>query len=217
MEREMAVRCFLVTGLAFAVPALVAVAQHDQLALHRIINAHHAPWSDLFFRYATHLADGLVPTVLAVVLLFLRDVRSFLMMGLGCGISAIVVQALKHLVFGAHHRPAGRHAELDGIRWLEGVDLHHHFSFPSGHATAAFAMCLALAVIVARPRWGVVLAAVASVLAFSRVYISQHFTEDVLAGAALGGISAWLVYRWLYRSRFATRPWLDRRPFYLPK
>ncbi|MBK7084793.1 MAG: phosphatase PAP2 family protein [Flavobacteriales bacterium] len=96
---------------------------------------------------------------------------------------------------------------------VDGVTMHHHFSFPSGHATAAFSMCLALAVIDGQRRTGWAWALLACILAFSRVYLSQHFTEDVLAGALVGTGTAVVVYHPLFRASFSHRPWLDRRPF----
>jgi membrane-associated phospholipid phosphatase len=101
--------------------------------------------------------------------------------------------------------------------WVEGVELNSYFSFPSGHATAAFSMCLALAIIVGKVRWSAVFAVVAALLAYSRVYLSQHFLQDIMAGAALGTVVSFLVYLWLYRSVFAKRAWLARRVVHPPK
>jgi membrane-associated phospholipid phosphatase len=204
---------FLIVAVAFAVPAMIAVWSTGQLELHGWMNRHHPAWADRFFAVLTHVADGLVPTGLSLLLLAIKDVRSFLMMGLSCGLSAIVVQFLKRSVFADHHRPAKFQEQLLDLHWVQGIDLHHHYSFPSGHSTAAFAMCLALAVIINRTSWAVTLAFMAVLLAYSRVYLSQHFTEDILAGAALGTITALLVQQVLYAGRFSTKPWMDRRLF----
>lgn len=201
---------FVVAGLVLFVPGMWAVLTTEQLALHAMVNARHVPWADLLFRYGTHLADGLVPTILALLLLF-KDLRSFLMMGLSCGFSAIITQFLKRQVFDGHDRPSMFRAQLGDMEWVAGLELNNHFSFPSGHATAALAMCFALAVIIGSPRMSVALALVGGLLAFSRVYLSQHFTEDILAGSVIGTLVAWAVYRWLYVSSFSQRPFLDRR------
>jgi membrane-associated phospholipid phosphatase len=57
-------------------------------------------------------------------------------------------------------------------------------SFPSGHAMSAFAVAGAIALLAPRLRWPVL--GLASLIAFSRVYLGVHFWIDVLAGAALG-------------------------------
>lgn len=212
MLRTRAVLIFILTTAVFALPAAFMAFTNGKLALHATLNTYHYPWSDVFFRYATHLADGVLPVVFALFLLLKRDFRSFLMMTLGTGFSAIVVQTLKRQVFGNMHRPGMFREGLGGMPWVEGVDLNMYNSFPSGHSTAAFSMCLAWAVIIGKPRWAALLAVVAGILAFSRIYLSQHFVQDTLAGAAVGTAVSGMVFLWLYRSNFASRPWLDKRP-----
>jgi membrane-associated phospholipid phosphatase len=211
MQRERTVILFLITGLLLALPGLWFVFTTEKLAFHAIINSRHTAVWDLFFTYATHLGDGLMPTILALALLFLKDVRSGLMVGLSCGFSAIIVQFLKRQVFPHMDRPGRFREGLGDMHWVADIELNNHFSFPSGHSTAAFSMCFALAVIVGKPKWGLALALIGGVLAFSRVYLSQHFTQDIIAGAALGTVTAYFVYRWLYVATFSQRPWLDRR------
>ncbi|MBK6542632.1 MAG: phosphatase PAP2 family protein [Flavobacteriales bacterium] len=204
---------FILIGLLMGVPAVMAVAMTDQCALHATINKVHAPWADALFKYTTHLGDGLVPTTLSLLLLVFGTWRSFLMVGVSTGLSAIFVQGLKRIAFADHDRPVHLLASSTDLYLVDGVTMHHHFSFPSGHATAAFSMCLALAVIDGQRRTGWAWALLACILAFSRVYLSQHFTEDVLAGALVGTGTAVVVYHPLFRASFSHRPWLDRRPF----
>ncbi len=58
------------------------------------------------------------------------------------------------------------------------------FSFPSGHATVSFACATVLALAVPRLRWP--LYGLATLIAFSRVYVGVHYPFDVIAGAVLG-------------------------------
>lgn len=213
MRRDRNVAMYIIICLIASVPAILAVLTTEQTVLHATINRVHAPWADLLLKYATHLADGLVPTAIAVLLLWIGTWRSFLMMAVSTGTSAILVQVLKRQVFASHDRPLGRFHDLPELHFVPGVELHHHFSFPSGHSTAAFSMCLALAVIDGQRWTGAAWALLASILGFSRVYLSQHFTEDVLAGALLGVCTAGCVYHALYRGGMSLRPWLDHRPF----
>jgi len=81
------------------------------------------------------------------------------------------------------------------------------FSFPSGHASAAAAGYLALALVVAalRPRWNLRLlvagaVAIAIVVAATRVLLGVHWTTDVLAGLAFGW--AWCLFcAWVFGVR----------------
>ena len=74
-------------------------------------------------------------------------------------------------------------------------------SFPSGHATTAFALAAVVGFV--SPRWfypGLVFAAA---IAVSRVALGVHYTSDVIAGAILGLLGAYLV-----RLIFASRRWM---------
>ncbi len=209
--RERSLRTFLLVGLAMALPALVAVWRMDRFTLHLTVNNVHNALLDALFPVITAMANGWVPVGLSVVLLAFSW-RSFLMMGLCTGLSAILVQFLKQVVFPGHDRPSMFLDHMPGLPLVAGLDLHHHFSFPSGHSTAAFSMCLALAVVVGRPLPAALLALAAGLMAYSRVYLSQHFTEDILAGAFLGCATGTMVYFLLYRGPWSFRTGLDRSP-----
>jgi undecaprenyl-diphosphatase len=71
-------------------------------------------------------------------------------------------------------------------------------SFPSGHAITAFACAVALGYFLPRLRWALLTLAV--LVAISRVVVGAHYASDVIAGAAIGWLSAVLV-----RRAFATR------------
>ena len=68
-------------------------------------------------------------------------------------------------------------------------------SFPSGHTCAAFAAGMAWAR--ALPwRWGRLAAVVLAVLmGLSRLYVGVHYPSDVLAGALIGALCAWVVWK----------------------
>lgn len=61
-------------------------------------------------------------------------------------------------------------------------------SFPSDHATASFA--IAVAILLRKRSWGLAALAAACVLAVGRVAVGVHYPSDVLAGAALGSAVA---------------------------
>jgi len=94
-----------------------------------------------------------------------------------------------------HLWPAPRPQQLGlGLQWI----IHaNHPSFPSMHAAGAFAVAAALAGMrTIHSRWIWVIAfTLALAVAWSRVCLGLHFPSDVLAGAAVGVASAWLVSR----------------------
>ncbi len=74
-------------------------------------------------------------------------------------------------------------------------------SFPSGHTAAVFSLMLCLTLIFNKKTWLSPIFFVLAVLtAYSRVYLSQHFAEDVLAGSLVGVAMTLFVY-WLYQRK----------------
>jgi membrane-associated phospholipid phosphatase len=65
---------------------------------------------------------------------------------------------------------------------------------PSGHTGAAFFMFFWVAVLLGRWHWGLFAGLIAAGVAYSRVYLFQHFPVDTLVGAAIGFSSSALFY-----------------------
>ncbi len=65
------------------------------------------------------------------------------------------------------------------------------WSFPSAHATNIFAAATYFSVVY--PRGKIFYFILAVLVGFSRIYIGVHYPFDVLAGALLGAIVAWIV------------------------
>ena len=66
-------------------------------------------------------------------------------------------------------------------------------SFPSDHATAAFAV--AFSVLLVGRRLGVVFVLAAVTIAMSRIFVGVHYPGDVAAGALIGLLSSLVVWR----------------------
>jgi undecaprenyl-diphosphatase len=64
--------------------------------------------------------------------------------------------------------------------------------FPSDHATASFA--IAVAILMRKRGWGVFALLAAAILSVGRVAVGLHYPSDVLAGAALGTSAALVLW-----------------------
>jgi undecaprenyl-diphosphatase len=71
--------------------------------------------------------------------------------------------------------------------------------FPSDHATAAFAV--AVAILLRKRGWGVAALLAAAIVSIGRVALGFHYPSDVLAGAALGAAAALALWSPVLRSR----------------
>jgi undecaprenyl-diphosphatase len=112
--------------------------------------------------------------------------RAAVAAGLSAGLGLAAAQVIARLV--DRPRPFVSHPAAVHL-------FAHHAAdpgFPSDHATAAFAIGVALLL---RDRaWGAVILVAAVVLAVGRVAMGVHYPTDVLAGAALGALAALVLH-----------------------
>lgn len=198
-------RTFLFPYSLVFLGACLAIALTDKLHLHVFFNGLLQPWLNTFFKYITNLGDGLF-VVCAGGLLLIFNVRKGLTTLLAYGISAGFTQGIKYAFFGDIDRPElvfeQNHMH---INLVEGVDMNIHNSFPSGHATAAFALCFCLSFLSEKPVYKAFFFVAALVVAFSRVYLSQHFLEDITAGSFIAVFFSFIVCWFFYYSKMAGR------------
>lgn len=130
------------------------------------------------------MGDGLAALVIVLffVMVNYRKAMAFLV---GVYSAGLVTQLLKRFVFNDHLRPA-KFIGKDQLVLVDGVDMHELFSFPSGHTTAAFAMAYMLVFLFPSKRNQILFFGLAAAVAYSRIYLSQHFIEDVMAGTLVG-------------------------------
>ncbi len=140
-------------------------------------------------RAFTYAGDGQSWLLVGLFLATLgrRGRRKALLLGLAQTLATGVSEALKHLI----NRPRPSEA-LEGFEVL--ADDPDAFSFPSGHASGAFAAAMALGG--DGDAAGPLLAMHALGIAVSRVYLGAHYPFDVLVGALIGAGSG-LTVRWL--------------------
>lgn len=156
---------------------------------------HRSPAANWFFTYATKLGEGYVHVLLVGAFLFSRFLWSALFAVVGLA-SMPVANGLKS--FFAQPRPwpyFEKLGMLDQLVPIEGVHIiKSSYSFPSGHTIGAFSLFALLALVLADKRWGLPLLLAAASVGVSRIYLMQHFTEDVLLGAIVGVALALALY-----------------------
>ena len=109
-------------------------------------------------------------------------------------ISGIIAQVLKYYILEA--RPAVFLKDTSYKYFIENVTLHNFHAFPSGHSASAFAMAGVLSFALKNKRYSMFFVAGAIIVGYSRIYLAQHFLDDVLAGALIGMVSA--IFCWIF-------------------
>lgn len=157
-------------------------------------NHLHNPISDFIAQYLTHLGDGLFAAIIILGLLAIRF-DYFFWGALSFGISAAIAQGLKRLVFSDMSRPLKYMGEKAGLHLVEGVTVHHDFSFPSGHSTTAFMLFFVLSLVIPNKKIGFLCFLAALLVSFTRPYLVQHFFEDIYVGAIIGVATTLLIWQ----------------------
>lgn len=175
----------------------------DRIALHQILNQFHSRFFDLFFTYATYLGDGILLVPIIVYFLFFRDFNYGLQLLFLSIVLLLLSQFFKHFVFDDINRPYFAFKNMgESLRLvLSKKDMHSYHSFPSGHTTTAFSLFLYFSFTIAKTLPSKVFCFFLALIAgLSRVYLSQHFLEDVVAGSFLGLFISILTF-WLFNEK----------------
>jgi undecaprenyl-diphosphatase len=116
----------------------------------------------------------------------------------GVGLPSLITTLLKRLVGRARPEVDGAGAfDFKSLPWLD----WQYQSFPSGHATTAFAFCFAVSFLF--PRAYLPMLGLAVLICLSRIVLGAHYPTDLVAGAVIGTLGAYLV-----RNVFARRRWV---------
>jgi membrane-associated phospholipid phosphatase len=187
---------------------LIPIVLWSKEEIHLFINQFHGDFADFFFKNLTFVGDGMFTVYIAIIFLFIRFRHSvFLLMSLLS--SGLLAQIFKRLFFPGAMRPAKFFENSDlYIHYVEGVNLHHFKSFPSGHTTSAFALMISLAILTNNKGLKILFLLIAYLAGFSRMYLSQHFMVDVYVGAIFGLVFAFLM-AFLVQKYIADKKWSD--------
>jgi membrane-associated phospholipid phosphatase len=181
-------KAFLIPYIFFfllGIPFIIAFTKGE---IHLFLNSYHSEFADFFFKYLTYLGSGLSPFFVALLFLFL-SIRNSILVAAAPSLAGLLVQLLKLFIFPDVSRPLGYFKGLAQLHLVEGVDMYHSFSFPSGHSATIFALCLSISLLTKNNLYKFILFILAFLVGYSRVYLSQHFLNDIYAGSVVGIIS----------------------------
>ncbi len=187
---------YFTTLIIFIITASITICLDNKIDSFIKLNPVHDRWLDTFFIGLTFLGDGLFSLIVAgIVLVFWKDYRLSLHIGIAFILSGLVAQVVKNIVMA----PRPRSIIEPGVykSFLAGVSNTGFNSFPSGHTTSVFALATILALHAVKKGWGMFFLFIAVLVAYSRIYLGQHFLPDVTAGALLGSLTSVLVYSFI--------------------
>lgn len=165
---------------------IFALNNFDIGVLYLIQDSLRSPILTSFLEFMTDLGNnGYVWIALAVLLMTIRKCRKAgLTTMLALVINVILANGiLKHLV--QRPRPFDTYGGLQVL-----IHRPADWSFPSGHASASFAAAFVLYHYLPK-KFSIPALILATLIAFSRLYLGVHYPSDVIGGAAIGYLTAW--------------------------
>jgi len=184
----------------------------QKLDLQLQINQINTPWLDYIMPFLTFLGDGLFAIILSLFFVLWINRKWGWMLLLTYGVSSLLAQIGKHLLFPKAMRPYFYLKTNSSFHEIPGFIYHEFHSFPSGHSTTAFALATLLSLCIKTHRiQHLALLLGACLVAFSRLYLSQHFLVDVVFGSLLGTLCSLFLF-YYFPSRWLTieTPYLRR-------
>lgn len=158
----------------------------DHFLFRQINQVWTSPWLDRLMPVLTDphkvplFVWGVAPAAVAVWLFAKRGRGLAILVGLALTIGA--TDMISHRIV----KPAFKRArpEQAGVPLVLRTRSHYDHSFPSNHAALSFAGAAFMAAVYPPLAWPGF--AIASVIAYSRVYVGVHFPFDAAGGALLG-------------------------------
>ncbi len=200
-------KIFLIPWFLFVVVSVFFLILYEKAEIHIFINSFHNSFFDFFFKYWTYLGDGLFAVLIIIILLFIQY-KQAIITTVSFLLTALTVQILKAIIenprpkFFFQYFYEGNY----NLYFVDGTDPGNLFSFPSGHSASAFTIFFLLALFTKKQYLKPVFFIIALLTAFSRVYLSWHFLEDIVVGSVIAVLFTLIIYRILNKTK---RTWLD--------
>ena len=174
-----------------------ALQQFDA-GIFSVINGWHAAYFDSFMWLVTKIATW-IPMILMLLYLlyFKKGWRKTVAVVLAIELVILIADQvsasiIKPLVERA--RPSHNESLQSTIHIVNGYR-GGPFGFVSSHAANCFGIALLLAMIFKNRLFTWTMVVWATLMCYSRIYLGVHYPGDIVCGAILGFLAAWLVYR----------------------
>ena len=178
------IKPFFILYLMLVACCLVIKLLYTKDEIYFAVNVRHTDFLDTVEPYITDLGNGWTIVILSVIVALFNYRVAFLLMTTFI-ITSLSVQAAK-FIFDAHRPKLYFQKEIGKLHFVKGVEMLSYNSFPSGHTLTAFATGILLTYLAKNKSWSVLLLLYGLMVGFSRMYLSEHFFEDVVGGSIMG-------------------------------
>ncbi|HVV55186.1 MAG TPA: phosphatase PAP2 family protein [Mucilaginibacter sp.] len=202
------IRWMVIPYLLILIICLVIKLTFTREEIFFAVNSHNYPFADSVAPYITDLGNGWTAVVIAALVTLFSYRKAFIIATV-YGVTSIFAQIVKH-IFDAPRPRLYFKGQLSRIHFVKGVDILSMHSFPSGHTVTAFSVAVLFTYWSRNKALGPVFLLAAILVGYSRMYLSEHFFEDVVAGSVIGLVVTVIWLYWIDNSRFIQKPGWQR-------
>ena len=172
-----------------------------------MINSWHNTLADPVFVLFTDLGNGLTTLLVCFLLLFVSYGRALIFLiltniaGLFAQIFKWLIDSPRPFIYFSHHNPL--------LHFVQGIQIFRDHSFPSGHTTTAFSMAVLLVLFSKKKQFTFIYLLLAIGVAWSRIYLGEHFFADVVGGSILGTITSLIGFYLINRTKIPEGQWYN--------
>ena len=197
---------FFIGYLAFLIILIVILSMYSKTESLIIVNHSWNYYQDGFFKYCTYLGDGWFAISMVLLLLVYR-IQYGVIAVICFSTTALITQFFKKVIYSDVMRPyidLYNDFQNNLLHKVEGVELLRGNSFPSGHTTSIFSICCLFTLLFSKNKLGAILIVIASFTAYSRVYLSQHYFEDIFVGSIIGCLGTLFIFTFLQNIKWGS-------------
>jgi undecaprenyl-diphosphatase len=178
----------------------VDALQQFDASIFSAINGFNAAYFDSFMWLVTKIGTWIPMILMLVYLLFVKKGwRRAITVILAIGIVILIADQVSAGIikpFVERARPS-HNPDLDSTIHIVNGYRGGAYGFVSSHAANCFGIALLLAMIFKNRAFTWTMVAWATLMCYSRIYLGVHYPGDIVCGAILGFVAAWIVYRLL--------------------
>jgi len=192
-------KAFFIPYFLFLLAGGIVLLVFSKTEIHLDINRYHSSAANIIFSNLTSLGLGATIIPVLLILAFIRF-RYMIISITGFVIAFTLNDTLKAILHTP--RPITVFAELHQSLYLvANVEMFSWNGLPSGHTATAFCMFCLLAFYTKNNFWKFSCFLIAFFIGYSRMYLSEHFLQDVYLGSIIGVVAALVAYLWVMNAR----------------
>lgn len=202
------VRWFFIPYIIVLATCLIIKLNFSKEEIYYAVNALYNDPADTAAPYITNIGSGW-STIILIAVLLLFSYRKAFTLATAYAVTSLSAQVLKFFFAAPRPKLYFEH-ELSKIHFVKGVEQLSLHSFPSGHTVTIFSTTILITYWLRNRFWGLPLFLLAAIVGYSRMYLSQHFFEDVTVGSVLGVLVTVMWIRWAESRAFLKSAKWDR-------